>query len=345
MAAGHRGRVNRVENGGQMGKKSRPGVDRAIAPASGTTRDGQPLAHNRAPAADLAPWVARVYATVINAPANYRIACGLFNDHPAIRIQLTGEWSADTAEGELNLGPSALLFGPQSHRMPITATGSFISIGVALRPGALHALYGLSADKFADRIADCSVLGLNGPDLLASFDPQGDPDEWLVMLENMMRDHVRLAKRKLPDPVTVRFEELAFTDPTRNIAEFARDCGIGQRRLERLVRRDFGLPPKQTLMRARGLDMASFLRGVADLDEGDDLVLRYYDQSHLIREFMDLFGMGPKQFTELPQPILTLGLETRQARRLEAIQRIPPGAPPPWEKNAIRVGGLNRTVS
>jgi AraC-like DNA-binding protein len=317
-----------------MGKHNRPpGNVRTTASGSGA---GQPLAHNRAPAPDLAPWVARVYATVIRAPADFRLECGLLNDHPAIRIQLTGEWSARTADGELNLGPSALLFGPQSHRMPVSATGSFISIGVALRPGALHALYGLSADKFADRIADCSVLGLNGPDLLAGFDPLGNPDDWLDKLDDLMRMHVQLAKRKLPDPVTVRFEELAFTDPTRNIAEFARDCGIGQRRLERLVRRDFGLPPKQTLMRARALDMASYLHGVADVDEGDELVLRYYDQSHLIREFIDLFGMAPKQFTETVQPILTRSLETRQARRLEAIQRIPPGAPPPWEKSAIR---------
>ena len=107
--------------------------------------------------------------------------------------------------------------------------------------------------------------------------------------------------------------------------------GIEQRRLERIVRRDFGLPPKQVLRRARALDMASHLRGVADQAEGEALALRYYDQSHLIREFDELFGMSPSQFVSAPQPLLTLALESRQARRLEAIERISPGELRPWQ--------------
>ena len=101
--------------------------------------------------------------------------------------------------------------------------------------------------------------------------------------------------------------------------------------LERIVGRDFGMPPKQVLRRARALDMASHLRGVADQDEAEELALRYYDQSHLIREFTELFGMSPGQFVATPQPILTLALESRQSRRLEALERLGPGDVRPWE--------------
>ncbi|OYZ33663.1 MAG: AraC family transcriptional regulator, partial [Novosphingobium sp. 16-62-11] len=52
---------------------------------------------------------------------------------------------------------------------------------------------------------------------------------------------------------------------------------------------------------------------------------------HLIREFTELFGMSPRQFVERPQPLMTLGLETRQARRLETIRRLEPGEVKPWE--------------
>ena len=62
-----------------------------------------------------------------------------------------------------------------------------------------------------------------------------------------------------------------------------------------------------------------------------ELVLRFYDQSHLIREFVALFGMSPSQFVATPQPILTLALESRQARRLELIERITPGEARPWQ--------------
>jgi AraC-like DNA-binding protein len=70
---------------------------------------------------------------------------------------------------------------------------------------------------------------------------------------------------------------------------------------------------------------------VADSSEADELALRFYDQSHLIREFTALFGMSPRQFVERPQPILTLALESRQARRLEMIDRLAPGAVRPWQ--------------
>jgi len=90
------------------------------------------------------------------------------------------------------------------------------------------------------------------------------------------------------------------------------------------------MPPKQVLRRARALDMASHLRGVADQAEAEELALRYYDQSHLIRDFTQLFGMSPSQFVARPQPILTLALESRQARRLELLERVPPGGQRPW---------------
>jgi len=59
-------------------------------------------------------------------------------------------------------------------------------------------------------------------------------------------------------------------------------------------------------------------------------MLRYYDQSHLIRDFTALIGMSPRQFVKQPQPLMTLSLETRQARRLEMLDRLAPGQSPPW---------------
>jgi hypothetical protein len=41
--------------------------------------------------------------------------------------------------------------------------------------------------------------------------------------------------------------------------------------------------------------------------------------------------MSPRQFVKTPQPILTLALESRQARRLEALNRLEPGQARPWE--------------
>ncbi|MBU6268555.1 MAG: AraC family transcriptional regulator [Sphingomonadales bacterium] len=314
-----------------MLKRIRRGVDGAIAPRAGRSRGGQPLSHNRAPSSDLAPWIARLYATVVDVPEGYRLSSGLFNDVSVIRIQLRGDWTAETADGPMRLGRAALVFGPHSRLMPVAVAGSFTSIGVQLRPGAGHALLGLNAQNLVDRIAPADSYGLPGAEAIRRLGEATSPEQALDILEGMVRQIIEQAGGACPDPVSARFEALSFTDPGASVAEFAESNGISSRQLERQIRRDFGLPPKQVLRRARALDMASHLRGVADEAEADEIALRYYDQSHLTREFTALFGISPRQFVEAPSPLLTLALESRQSRRLEAMDRITPGEPRPWQ--------------
>lgn len=313
-----------------MAKRTRPAVDGALAPRN-RSRDGQALSYNRAPAPDLAPWIARLYAAEVEAPAGHQVDCGLLNDTSMFRIQLKGRWTAHTADGVVVNDRAALFFGPQTRRMKISVTGGFVSVGVSLRPGTGFALRKLKTVDFLDRIVPCEEMGLPGVPALELLEKSNDPETWLQSLEGQIRQIVDRAGGTLPDPVTARFEALSFTDPGASIAEFARECGIDQRRLERVIRRDFGMAPKQVLRRARAIDMASHLRGVADHAEADELALRYYDQSHLIREFTELFGMSPSQFVTNPQPIMTSALESRQARRLEAIARLEPGETRPWQ--------------
>jgi AraC-like DNA-binding protein len=294
-------------------------------------RDGQPISYNRAPAPDLAPWIARVYVTIVDMPDNYRLSCGLFNDTACLRVQLRGTWTADTAGGRMELGRAGLFFGPQSRRMPISVTGSFTSVGIVLRPGACHGLKGPKVGEHVDRIVSLDSVGLSAQRWLNLFDPAATPEEWCQAMEQDIRTRIAMGDTSEPDPMTFRFEAAAFTDPTISIKQFAASAGIEQRRLERIVQRDFGMAPKQVLRRARALDMASHMRGVADIEEAEALALRYYDQSHLIREFTELFGMSPRQFVETPQPLMTLALETRQARRLEMMERITPGEIRPWQ--------------
>lgn len=314
-----------------MERRIAPAVDTAVAPRSGVTRLGQPLSYNRAPAADLAPWIARLYATVVEVPDGHRVQCGLFNDTSLFRIQLKGHWFGQAIDGVVEGERVALYFGPQTRLMPVTVTGSFVSVGISLRPGTGHALRRAKTADYLDRIVPCEELGLPGEAVLAMLEQTDDPETWLQMLEGIIRRIVEASGGETPDPITQRFESLSLANPSASIADFARECGIDQRRLERIVRRDFGMAPKQMLRRARALDMAAYLRGVADQAEAEELQLRYYDQSHLIREFTELFGMSPRQFVASPQPILTLALESRQARRLEMIERLAPGAVRPWQ--------------
>src|SRR5579871_4472492 len=102
-----------------MVRNVRPAVDASVMPAYGLTRDGQPLSYNRAPAADLAPWVGRMQATKVDLPPGYQLNCGIFNETSMLRFQLAGEWTAQTARGPRSFGKGPLMFFPQTRRMPI----------------------------------------------------------------------------------------------------------------------------------------------------------------------------------------------------------------------------------
>ena len=63
------------------------GETRALEPAAESQAGGYGLNIVGAPAADLAPWIGRLYVTVVEMPDDYLLDCGLFNDTPFIRIE------------------------------------------------------------------------------------------------------------------------------------------------------------------------------------------------------------------------------------------------------------------
>lgn len=296
-----------------------------------TTRDGQAISFNRPPRESLRPWVSHIYGIRMAAPEMSIISCGIFTDGPMMRVLIDGDWHAESLDGSHLFSKQALFFGPQSRRMPISVRGSFATVGLALKPGACHALGGPDMAVVLDRILPYAALGWDEQALMAKFEPSADVTQWMDVLEDCMELLVEETGGKEPGRTTEGFNRLAFEDPGLTVMACAERLCVDKRKLERVVKRDFGLSPKQVLRRARALDMAAHLRGVADLDEAQALALRYFDQSHLIRDFSVMFGMTPMQFVRTPQPLMTITLEARQARRLEALHRIEEGEKRPWQ--------------
>lgn len=300
--------------------------------ALGHTRNGEPLSNNRAPADDLAPWVARVYATDVKMDPDATMHCGFISDTPVMRVLFSGEWTARTRDGFGRYGPSALLFGAQTRRMAVTVSGSFATVGVALKPGAMSALKGPPVEGTLDRIILYDhIYGHEdwgrSDQLLEWFDPAGEPERWLKVAETLVRQLVERTGAKQPHPVIAAFDKAVFADPNLNLAEFAEEHVIERRRLERKIKRAYGQSATQVLRRARALDIASHLLGVAHDSEAEEAALKFFDQSHMIREFRHFFGVTPRQFALTPQPFMTLTLEARQSRRLEVLGRAQPNYP------------------
>ena len=310
----------------------------SLRSALGHTVNGAPLSDNRAPVDELSPWIARIWATNVTLGPEQKIDCGMFFDTPVLRVIFQGDFVAHTVYGAGRYSTSAVFCGPHTKRMPVSVSGNFATLSIALKPGTVESLGGPPIADTLDRVLRYEdIYGdthwwATSEQLIEWLDPEGPHERWQRVAEKLFENLLDIMGRPKPNPVIEAFDVAAFADSNLNIADFAEEHAIGRRTLERLIKRAYGLTPKQVLRRARVLDIAANLLGVGDDGEAEEFALRYYDQSHMIREFSSFFGMTPKQFVSRPQPLMALSLETRQCRRLEVLGRQSPDESPAWRK-------------
>ncbi len=313
----------------------------SVVPLTGATRDGQPLGFGRSPSRELLPWFQRMSVSEVLIPEDKSIACCMLNDHPVIRVLFGGRWTAHTADGVFDYNSDTdgqtLFFGPHSHRMQLVVHGSFKVITLTFAAGAATVMAAPRAEATLDRIVDYDEMVGHGR-LSSHFVPEAGPKAWLETLEEDIREFIRKYSTAQPDPLAVAFDTACLTDPSLGIAEFSELHRTTSRTVERCVKRDFGLTPKQVQRRARALDMAALLLGVAMKEEEADIRLRYFDQSHLTREIRHFFGMTPGQLREAPHPLLRITMEIRQSRRVEALALIGLDKPKPWRDPSAEPG-------
>ncbi len=314
-----------------------------LRPVTGSTPDGVPLAFNRAPVEELAPWIGRMMVAVARGTDEITRSGLLCNDAGYVRTAVSVDWVAETADGPMEIRDQTFLCGQHTRAMPMKFTGGIEVAGFMLKPGAMRSLWGVDDGALVDRIKGMDFVGVDDRELTDLHYPGISPEDWLSAIENWLLHSIKSRGVAPPDRLAQDFEEAAFADPNQSIFDFAEKHNVTVRTLQRAIKRSFGLTPKQVMRRARTLDLATRLCGVADEDEGVEIQLRFFDQSHEIREFTGFFGMTPRQFLTDRQGLLTLSLEIRQARRLELLDRIAPDAVRPWMRDPLRPASSVRT--
>lgn len=306
-----------------------------ILSQTGATKSGSPLALSRAPATDLLPWCYWWSIAEGQLPPGMRIECGRVVDHPCVTIIYHDAWTAKTADGEHVWEPGShgktLYFGPQTRIMPLAIAGRYTAITLHLNPGAAP-LLGLprNADML-NRIVDLDEYFGREEPLAALVDLDQDYEQWLAALEDgFIRPLVQAAGYKQPDPISIDFERQCLANPEVTVEDFASGHDVSKRTIERLIKQTFGITPKQALRRARVLDMAAALLDVARPEDRPEIELRYFDQSHRVKEVKAFFNMVPSDLQKGPHPFIRLALEVRQRRRLDALNRLAPDEIGPW---------------
>lgn len=305
-----------------------------LLPRTGALSEGIPLAFSRAPDERLEPWVGRSMVAVAKGSDHTTLSGFLCNDASYLRSAVEVDWTVETDQGRFSIRDETFLCGQHSKAMPLSYSGGIKVAGLMLRPGALRTIFGLAEPEMINRIQRISAVGIADEQVTGLYCSSITPEEWLSRLEQWLASLVVSNAIPFPDPLSLSFELKAFADPNCNLHDFADEQGVSVRTLERIVKRDFGLTPKQVMRRARVLDLAARLCGVADKEE-EAILLRFFDQAHQIREFKAFFGVTPGMFKRNPSRLLILSLEIRQARRLELLERIEPGAVRPWMRRAF----------
>lgn len=275
---------------------------------------------NYAPSPDLADIIARHYVFSVELPDDYVIVDRLLAETPFIRVLIAGEWTGESAPDTwTSVGPM-VFFGANSRPYRVRVRGSFHVIGVAFCPAGWRCLFDQPSSTYTDQMLSLHDLWGDASDRLHQHLlplARDDHAGAIVAIEAKVRKLLAGRKAVAPDEAMLQFELIARNDSTIRVHDAADRIGLTARQMERRCNAAFGMSPKTVLRRSRFLDMASAMRGLSEPSEEELAALRYYDQSHLNREFRHFIGMTPGQFAATPTPLLTAGLELRNLRKAD----------------------------
>ena len=291
---------------------------------TGRTRDGLPLAYSRPPAPDLAPWVQSLAAVDIEAGSGPR-RCGFFSDNPVIRVPLRGKWRLETADGwrdfDATHGSRTLYFGPQTREMAVEIQGPIRFLFIQFHPGAPSFDQSKSHADTLDRI-ECFDADVPDDIRRADYEVSDGREVWLDQFEQRCREVLFHRVHEPPSEMSLAIHRRLLTDVGLDLEALAAQFGVSRRTVERQMKASFGISPNQAVRRARALDMAAALLGVAMPEEEASFRLRYFDQSHMTREIHHYFGTSPGALARQEAILLRIDLEIRQMRRLEAMDKL-----------------------
>lgn len=196
------------------------------------------------------------------------------------------------------------LNAPMLRAAPVVSKGPTYTIGVSFTPLGWAAFSGLAADKVHD-----TTLPAQDVVPLENLAPVQEAlgrlregaiaeNDYCRALESMIRDVCsRPERRPKADHTHLvaaidEWLESEFSPPVERLYEVV---DLGQRQVQRLCRRYFGVPPAQLVKRYRAIRAAMLLANDELSDElRDEVIATYFDQAHLIHDIRRYTGRTPR---------------------------------------------------
>jgi AraC-like DNA-binding protein len=193
-------------------------------------------------------------------------------------------------------------------------TAEEVSImGVHFKPAGAFPFLGLPAGELADAHVDLETLwGRSAIELRDRLCDATTPMERFRLLEDALLAHLfRPLEHHYAVPTAL--EAIARTDARATVRDIARHIGLSQRRFIQVFTEEIGLTPKlfsrvrrfqRTMALVRKTTAPDWARLAADCG--------YFDQSHLIRDFLMFSGFSPSDYLRHQNHLLQHGVHIKR---------------------------------
>ena len=260
-------------------------IDRAHL--TGVSRPSPPI-HRYAPSSDLVDLVERYWVPVwsLTEPSTQSTL-----QHPVCLVVVSNTY--------------ARFYGVTRGRSSVTLEGDGWAVGTMLSPAAGRLVLGRSVAEVTDtwiELADLLPDGRPGgalvDDVRAAM--QDDPHDPAAHLASIARVESWLATHLPVDASGLLVNRLVswlseHPEVTR-VDELAREAGLSERSLQRLVEQRIGLSPKWLLQRRRLHDAVEALKAGRGTLAEVAADLGYADQAHFTHDFRTVTGMTPGDY-------------------------------------------------
>lgn len=212
----------------------------------------------------------------------------IFHYRSPYRLNLHGEWE---------LQSRTLLAGQISGHFLIENTGPTGMIGIKLQPAAPFQLFGLSMERFKDKVADlAATLGGMDNEMVQLSKPA------LPMAKRVKLAERWLSSRSQPDAaqnsnrVTTAVENIFEQKGLTDIESLSKKVHVSKRHLEREFKQAVGLTPK-FFCRIVRFNYIFEIMSTGD-ESWIEIALQsgHFDQSHFIKNFKEFTGEEPSKY-------------------------------------------------
>lgn len=173
-------------------------------------------------------------------------------------------------------------------------------LGVHFRPGGAFRFLGVPASELADRHLDLETLwGSSALDLRERLCAAATPEQRFSLLEGALGARAGLSLNRHPavSLALEAFDVMGLMGAETRVREVARRAGLSQRRFVQVFAAEVGLRPKLYSRLRRFGRARKWVRSAPSPDWARIAVdCGYFDQSHLIRDFLAFSGFSPVDY-------------------------------------------------